>query len=136
MASGTTLREAAHRGDLVVVQNIIASGTSVNQVSNDRKATTALAAASNTGQLEVVKELLKLGANPNIVDAGSWTALHYACTRNSPQHAAVAQELLQAGADVSMKTRLGGSPLMLASREGCVATIQHLLQVCIECMYS
>lgn len=127
--NGSAFREAAHRGDLAAIKNIIASGVSINQLSQDKRAMTALAAACNTGQLEVVLELLKNGADPKIVDRGSWTALHYACTKNSPKNSQIVSELIKAGADVGAKTRLGGTPLQLASREGCVETILVLLKV-------
>lgn len=126
---GSSFREAAHRGDLAAVQKMLAAGVSINQLSQDKRAMTALAAASNTGQLEVVLELLKHGADPKIVDNGSWTALHYACTKNSPKTSEIAKELIKAGADVGARTRLGGTPLQLASREGCVETIRILLKV-------
>ena len=54
---GDELRDASSRGDLVKVRELITAGADINHVDN--KGRTPLYIASETGHVEVVRELLQ-----------------------------------------------------------------------------
>ncbi len=81
--------------------------------------------AARNGDVEVVHALLAEGADPNATTGDGMTALHWAAEQG---HAAVAELLLSAGADVEAKTRVGSyTPLHLASRSGSAPIARALL---------
>ena len=69
---------------------------------------TALHAAAENGQTEMVRELLGRGAYVRASDNAGWTPLHYACQWN---YADAGKELISAGAQPWARTRSGLSPL-------------------------
>ena len=78
--------------------------------------TSPVADAAERGDLEVVRTLLRDGADVNTAQSDGMTALHWAATRNDIE---IARTLLYAGATARATTRLGGyTPLHLASRAG------------------
>ena len=81
--------------------------------------------AARNGDVEAVRSLLAEGADVNTTPGDGMTALHWAAER---RHAAVADLLLAAGAEVEAKTRLGGyTPLHLAGRGGHGPIVSALL---------
>lgn len=56
----------------------------------------ALIDAAVSGNVAIVRELLKSGANPNLLTAGGWTALHSAVISGNPDMVSL---LLKSGAD-------------------------------------
>lgn len=70
-----------------------------------------LVAASVTGNLDEINELIAAGANANAISDSSkgWTALMYAAENDDPR---VVQALIDAGADVNAKNDAGGTALM------------------------
>ncbi len=72
--------------------------------------------AARQGDVEAVRSLLASGADANTRPGDGMTALHWAAELG---HAAVAEVLLSAGAEVEAKTRIGAyTPLHLAGRGG------------------
>ncbi len=72
--------------------------------------------AARDGDVAAVQTLLAGGADANTAQGDGMTGLHWAAERG---HAALADLLLSAGADVEAKTRIGAyTPLHLASRGG------------------
>jgi hypothetical protein len=67
--------------------------------------------AAEDGDLEELEDLLAQGADPMSSGANGWTILHWAA---SNAHVAVAERLLQVGADVEARANDGGTPLMSA----------------------
>ena len=82
--------------------------------------------AARRGDAEAVRTLLDAGADVNAAQGDGMTALHWAAERG---HAAVAEHLIAASADVGATTRLGGqTPLHVASRGGRGAIVRMLLE--------
>ncbi|MCY3547366.1 MAG: hypothetical protein F4Z31_13495 [Gemmatimonadetes bacterium] len=86
----------------------------------------ALLDAARRGELEVVRELIRSGADVDAKRGDGMTALHLAAERG---HDAVARALIAAGAAVGAGTRIGNyTPLHLAARTGHGAVVVRLLE--------
>ncbi|XP_051502627.1 kinase D-interacting substrate of 220 kDa B-like isoform X2 [Myxocyprinus asiaticus] len=86
---------------------------------------TALMVASEQGSLEIVKELIRRGANVNLDDIDCWTALISAAKEG---HVEVVKELLENNANVEHRDMGGWSALMWASYKGRVEVARLLLE--------
>lgn len=83
-----------------------------------------LAAGNNRGS--VVALLLKHGANPNATETAlNTTPLHWASYKG---HITIIEMLLQAGADVNARDKVGRSPLDMAADGGQTAVIKFLTE--------
>lgn len=112
----TPLFAAVNQNRADVAQALLAAGADPNQAANSF---TPLHHAAYTAQLLTVKALLQKGANPNAQNMFGKTALHdVADASNSAEGAQIAQLLLDAHADVSLKNNQGETPLDLALKKG------------------
>ncbi len=85
-----------------------------------------VADATERGDLEAVRTLLRDGADVNTAQSDGMTALHWAATHNDAE---IARILLYAGATPRATTRLGGyTPLHMASRSGSTDVAQLILE--------
>ena len=83
----------------------------------------SLFTAAEWGRVDLVEKALGRGTKAEAVDAGGYTALHYAAQRN---HAAVCTLLLRRGADVNAR-QCGATPLHRAAHAGALDAIKILL---------
>lgn len=84
-----------------------------------------VADAAMEGDVEGVETLLRSGADVNEPQPDGMTALHWAADRNDER---VARLLMEAGADVTARTRIGEyTSLLVASRKGNAEVIRVLL---------
>jgi ankyrin repeat protein len=98
---------ASYRGDLKIVQEILAAG--VDKDVRDTMGATALHQAMLQPNIQVVKLLLDYGFDPNArVTRNGYTPLHFAVAANN---IAAAKLLLQYGADKRIKCSEGFTPL-------------------------
>ena len=107
----TALLSAAGEGRLPVVQILLAAGANPNAFEEEFEGETILhAAAYSNGPdyLEVVRELLKAGADPNIRGIFGMTALLGAAMDGDVP---VIQELIAWGADPTLADNHGRTPL-------------------------
>ncbi|MGN4615830.1 ankyrin repeat domain-containing protein [Bacillus cereus group sp. MYBK71-2] len=101
------------------------SGSPSNINDVDDYGVTKLARASGEGNIELVKELLKKGADPNLYENHGEPPLIWA-VRSSQDN--IVKVLLEAGANPNVKLAGGITPLMIAKEEGANVTIKYLLE--------
>uniref|UniRef100_A0A8C8IQK4 Ankyrin repeat domain 52 n=1 Tax=Oncorhynchus tshawytscha TaxID=74940 RepID=A0A8C8IQK4_ONCTS len=85
---------------------------SADAMCRDKRGYTPLHAAAASGQIEVVKYLLRLGSEIDEPNTFGNTALHMACYTGQE---AVANELVNRGANVNQPNQRGCTPLHLAA---------------------
>ena len=71
--------------------------------------------AARSGNVELVKTLLALGANPNARERAGQSALMWAAAEG---HTAAIRTLLDAGAESNAKSEAGFTPFLFAVRQG------------------
>lgn len=91
---------------------------------------TALIAAAHLGHVDVVRRLIDAGAPLDHVNNLHWTAVIEAVVLGDggPDHQAVLDALLTAGADRSLADRSGVTPLQHAEARGYSAMVERLRQ--------
>src|SRR5574343_328240 len=110
--TGSGLMIGAWEGKIDLMRLFVSRGADLNKLKTNGEA--ALARAAWRGQLEAVKWLIHRGARIN-APARQWSALHYAVFAG---HAAVADYLMEQGADINARSTNGSSVLMMAVYEG------------------
>lgn len=120
----TALAMAANKGHADVVQKLLAAAADV-----DKRTPIVLAASS--AHIDVVRTLLAAGANVNAraLDMSGTTALGAAASMG---HAAVADVLIEAGADPTIKDDNGVTPMAAANEYARLAKENSKLRATIE----
>jgi ankyrin len=128
----TLLHWAAARGDVPVMRVLLAAGADVNAAIRDERderradvGLTPLHVATQAGNVEAVRFLLRHGAQLQGRDTSDNTPLHLACQAGDAPMAAL---LLEAGAEVSARNGVGNQPVHLAAGTGDAALLRLLLQ--------
>jgi ankyrin repeat protein len=117
--------DAAMRGDLDAVQELLSRGADVNAAQGDGM--TGLHWAAEMGNAEMAGMLLGAGASVrSVTRLGDYTPLHLAAKNGHPE---VAGLLLEAGADVEAVTSTGGArALHFAAQTAHPELVQVLLE--------
>ena len=118
---GSGLMIGAWEGKLDLMRLFISRGADINLINANGESAIALAAWR--GNLEAVKWLLERGARIN-APPRHWSALHYAVFAG---HEAVADFLIDEGADINAQSTNGSSVLMMAVYEGRQALARKLV---------
>ena len=124
MAAGElTLLDAAESGDHAAAMRLASTkGVNVNAAGPD--AATAVMYAAANGDLELVRALIRAGADVKLKNQFGTSALTEAAIIGSGP---VIDALLKAGAEPNFKTPDGETPLMAAARSGKVEAAKALL---------
>ena len=126
--TNSPVAEAASRGDLTAVRELLRNGADVNAAQGDGM--TALHWAAKHGNDEMARVLLYAGAVTEATTRlGDNTPLHLAA-RNG--RGTVVATLLEAGADASARTTTGVTPLHLAARAGAEDAVSILIDAGVE----
>ena len=125
--AGPALVEAAGRGDLVRVRQLLDAGSPIEQ--RDSRGRTAVLAATDGAHLAVVQLLIARGADVNAQDAQRDSAYLLAGARG---HTEILRATLAAGADLKSTNRYGGTALIPACHYGHVETVRLLLGTPID----
>jgi beta-lactamase regulating signal transducer with metallopeptidase domain len=121
-AVNVALVEAAQRGDIDEVTDLLNDGVDVNAVV--RGDGTALLVAAREGNRALVRLLLDRGADPDIGVEGDGNALTMAAREGYRDIVAM---LLERGADVNAGVEGDGNALIMAAREGYLDIVTMLL---------
>ncbi|HIA52845.1 MAG TPA: hypothetical protein EYN91_12280 [Candidatus Melainabacteria bacterium] len=97
------LKEAAEKGNGKLVERLIALGANVNNLGGG--VGTALNAATNCDELEIMKVLLDAGADPNLPVEDGWRSLWYLRSREA------AEILVNGGARLDLQDDFGGTAI-------------------------
>ncbi len=119
--AGTTLIEAAARGDLAAVERALSAGAALE--ARDGSGRTALLAATQGGHAHVARHLIERGADVNAQDQIQDSAFLLAGARG---HTAIVLAA-HAKADPKVLNRYGGTALIPACHYGHVETVRALL---------
>jgi ankyrin repeat protein len=117
-----TLLQASALGDLNSVRIALGLGASL-EVRDEKYSGTPLWWAATNGHLEVVRELLTLGADPNAQNIYGETALHRAAYAD---HREVVKELINHKANINTPAEKGLTPLDYAASKN-FSEVGHLL---------
>lgn len=110
-ATTTPLMEAAQKGDVNAVKDLLGKGAPVDELGPYN--TTALREAIDKGQFEIAKYLVEKGANVNAPDTFGETPL-FSAVINS--HLEIERFLIDKGANVSARNYQGWTPLAYAKK--------------------
>jgi ankyrin repeat protein len=111
----TALALASFFGRLAAVRLLLEHGADANAVGEGAARYTPLTGAVTGRHADVVRELLRRGADPTPRYGPGYTPLHVACANGSEE---IVRMLLQAGADKNARTDEGKTPRDLASDTG------------------
>ncbi|KAI2636349.1 ankyrin repeat-containing domain protein [Hypomontagnella submonticulosa] len=126
---GTPLRYAASNGSVEICELLLNKGVNPNHES--LMPPILVAATSSTksdDRLGVVKLLVEKEARVNAVDANENTALYWTCWSDDPDRHAIAEYLLQHGADVNCQGLDGALPIHIAVTRNDVEMLRILLE--------
>ena len=113
--------DGGHRQELI--QTMIDHGAGVNAINKHNE--TAFMKACKTGNVDAIKLLLSVGANPNIKNDDGQTWIHHTVIGNWSRE--VLQVVIAHGGDVNAATKDNITALVLTTRTGNVDTINVLL---------
>jgi len=127
-ADDSSVADAAQRGDIEVVRELLRDGADVNAAQGDGM--TALHWAAMHDRPDMVELLVYAGANTGATTRlGAYRPLHLASQRGQ---AAAIRALVEAGAEVDAETRTGVAPLHFAAASGEVDAVGALLEAGAE----
>lgn len=121
----TPLYYAIRKGECDIVQKLLEAGAEVNAVCGKEKEIYPLGLAVHVNNVEMVKLLLKHGADVNFGGDGNFVPLIGAATLG---HLEIAKLLIASGANVNARNWHGMRPLHAAARGENVEMVKFLLQ--------
>lgn len=111
----TALHQAAFFGQPAAVEVLLLHAPDVNAISRNAMKVAVINAAAASRNAEVVKLVLRAGADPDTQQPMGYTALHSAAANNSID---MVRALLDAGADPAIRTDAGQTAAEMAAEKG------------------
>ncbi|MBF9232147.1 ankyrin repeat domain-containing protein [Microvirga sp. BT350] len=127
ISNDLSLIEAAGRGDVASVRDLLAKGAGVN--ARDSQKRTALLAATQGDHVAAARMLIEAGADVNAQDYQRDSAYLLAGARG---YLDILRLTLANGADLKSTNRYGGTALIPACERGHVETVRELLKTDID----
>ncbi len=123
--SSDSFSEAVYRNDVTGMESFLVASASIPNIDvRGANGKTALMIAARAGDVDLVMELLKRGADPNTVNVNGGTPLMFAAISGND---VIVEELLVRGATVNATGSNGWNALMVASAKGFPDTVKRLL---------
>ena len=124
------LIKATINEDMDKVVTLIEKGADVNaqdrdEIAHYRSESTPIIIASERGSLEIVRYLVKNGADVNFIDACDGTALMEASESGNLE---IVKYLVENGANIHFKNYRGETALMDASAKGNLEVVKYLIE--------
>jgi ankyrin repeat protein len=110
----TPLHLASFFSQPAAVEELLKNGADPNAVATNGSKLAVINSAAASNNAELVKMLLREGANPDSQQAGGFTALHAAAQHNNAE---MVQALLDSGADASLPADDGKIAADMASAD-------------------
>jgi len=104
----TALHLATFFSQTEAAAELIRAGADVNAVATNSMKVAVINSAAASGRVDLVKMVLRAGADPNARQQMGWSALHAAAAHDNVE---MAQALLDAGADPSLENDDGHTAL-------------------------
>ena len=117
------LESARFAKDMEVITLLVKSGADINAVDNDRNTALSLAAASHLDPVEVVRGLLRLGADSSMKNFDGMTPIQIASSLGRTEMVKVIMRAEDEGLDPLLVSRL-----VAAIMEGDVSQVQSMLK--------
>jgi len=115
---------ACQKGYLYAVQKLLDEGININTKDRENKGKTPLIIAIEENKIEIVRELIKRGADINVTDYDGDTALIIAINKKCVD---IVRELIKKGANIHKKGSKEDEPLIIACKEGHLEIIKDLI---------
>ena len=119
----TPLHLASFFGNILVVESLLMSRADINAVSRNNLKNQPLSAATVSNKTDVVKCLVKRGADIHFAQHGGITPLHSAAYNGNEE---LVQIFLAHGADPNAKDDSGKTPIEMASQQGHTGVVSIL----------
>ena len=116
---------AALHQDSLKVFDVLLKAPRIDVNLASRQNETPLMMACIKGHLDIVRELIKRGAD---VNREGWAPLHYAASADTPQTLDIIKLLLEESAYIDAASPNGSTPLMLAAQYSSEAVVRLLLE--------
>ena len=128
-----TVHELAKDGKLSILKQILDDKPELLN-ERDSKDLHCLHIAAYTGDLAVANELIRRGANKDLLRADGMSPMLIAAMRGTPPHAALVVALAKQGANVNLQGPMGYTVLHFLCMKGLLDAVRALLQPAVGAM--